>query len=597
MAVTTKTWTGSDTERFTYTDWNRITSNAKSIASAIAFTAPSFSTAYQYSQFDYTEANKLEELLAGMGELLGVEVGPFSRWTVGRAITYVDINRWETACEALDSNASDGRVTLKITATDQTDCEWSIASSDGAIVASGSSMESVMYFRLSPDTYTLTRSLYGDTATNTYTLSTSNLSASLLFCEITVTCDREILAMQYNGSVVSGVSGTTATFSVLRGSSSRLISASVYNESPAYDGVVSDLLYTYAATATVTPSVSSRAISITSSLYGNVVTISRSGKLTIPVSGKFGLFLIGGGAGGSGFGHGGCGGEMVYVQSVQISAGEYDLTMGKGGEFNGGGGDTTFGDMYTAQGGGVINGFWSVDTGHGSGGGGVCNSYYELEEDEDAYRYRNGLDGSFGGGGGAAGGSSSWHTKNKGGTGGTYGGAGGIGGTYVNSTSSLNTDAAAGSSGSVISDPILNGADVSGGSVASVARMGGGGGGGGCGAPGGAGGPGYTQPGGGGGGGGVAGGAGGAGGAGCEDDGDIYAKGGLGYGAGGGGAYGWNGPGYYPQIGGAGGGGGGLGTVKLAQDTQEYVKESAIRYGYPGGAGAPGAIRIRYLGD
>lgn len=603
MAVTTKTWTGSDTERFTYTDMNRIISNAKSIATAIGYTAPSFSTVYRYSQFDYTEATKLEDLLSSMAEVLDVGVGPFPQWTVGRNITYLDINRWETACASLDAKASsDGKYTLKISSKDITDADWTLTGTSGNVVASGSSWPATLYLRVPADTYTLVIGAYGDTKTTSISL-TANKALSMTHCTVTVTCGVPMQGLQYNGYDVAGVDGDTiSVFNVLVASGSRLISASIENDSPSYSGVSNSLLWTYVTQATVVPSSSSVSASLASEKYGNVITIDSSGDLVLPLSGTYGLFLIGGGAGGSMYGYGGSSGMMVYEPSISLSAGKYSISIGAGGAFNESGGDTSFGSILTAGGAQKLETVASsiIDTVHGGAGGGACLASLTLGGTSAC---NHGMPGGFAGGGGGAGDTSSvsGDVSGAGGAGGDYGGKGGTGGRYWGSTSTSNTSATKGTVGKVVSDPLINGADASGGAVSSEKPIGGGGGGGGgCGAPGGIGGDGQSVAvaGGGGGGGGVAGGAGGAGGSGYGSGEGTFAKGGLGYGAGGGGASDWkrtsNSETYI--LGGAGGGAGGLGTVKLAGDTVENSTTIGLWTGHPGGAGAPGAIRIRYLG-
>ena len=599
MAVTTKTWTGSDTERFTYTDMNRIISNAKSIATAIGYTAPSFSTVYRYSQFDYTEATKLEGLLSVMAEVLDVEVGPFPQWTVGRNITYIDINRWETACEVLDAKASsDGKYTYIVNSISTPDATWTLANSSGSVMSEGSGLSEIMAFRLSPGTYSLTINLYDDEVTDGFTLS-ANRSVDVPICKLTVNSPVDMVSLQYNGRGVSDIEGTSKTFPVIKLTESRLIKASVVNDSPRYSGVSSEYLWIYNTESTVVPKSSNITVALSSTKYGNVITLDTSGFLDIPISGNFGLLLIGGGAGGSVYGVGGNGGCVTYIQSKTLAAGNFEVIIGDGGAFNKAGGQTRFGTITADGASEVIN---ESATG-GSGGGGCPHKSYTDTSIDGGTLVCRGMPGSFGGGGGAGSAKSANTSASEvlGGAGGTYGGDGGAGGRYA-SSGGTSTSATAGSDGTILSDPLLNGADASGGSVGDKPYFDGGGGGGGCGAPGGSGGHGAnmttTASAGGGGGGGIAGGRGGRGGYAQDLDGGPargLAEGGLGYGAGGGGAYG-----YYIRdetyiFGPAGGGGGGLGTVKLAQDTQPYI-DGSNAYGYPGGAGAPGAIRIRYLG-
>lgn len=52
MAITVKTWTGAESERFTHADMNRICSNANTLATAVYTDTVSYPTATRSSQLD-----------------------------------------------------------------------------------------------------------------------------------------------------------------------------------------------------------------------------------------------------------------------------------------------------------------------------------------------------------------------------------------------------------------------------------------------------------------------------------------------------------------------------------------------------------------
>lgn len=139
-------------------------------------------------------------------------------------------------------------------------------------------------------------------------------------------------------------------------------------------------------------------------LTSHTQVFTESGTWTVP-SGvtAINVLVMGGGSGGrngDGYGQtgatsntlaggGGAGGEMA-LKSFTVSPGtSYVVTIGKGGAAESAGGATSFGNLLSANGGGVAQYFVSGGNG-GSGGGGV-STYVS-----------NGGNGTYGGGGGSA---------------------------------------------------------------------------------------------------------------------------------------------------------------------------------------------------
>lgn len=449
---------------------------------------------------------------------------------------------------------------------------------------SGTSWTKNMSFSLEDyDSYTLTLTIFGDTISHDFVVNSDmTIDLSSYFCAVTVTnpTGLSVSSPQYNGYSVS----FPGTFYVLRTSSSRTIKATCASK---YSGESTVALATF-SNKTITPSSGSVSVELTA--VGAVVTITSAGTLTIPVSAKYHILLIGGGAGGgrgdanssmSAPADGGNSGQVIDEPSYSVGMGSYKIVIGAGGagatpdSSSTAGGATSFGTLLSASGG-------SPNSGGGAGGGGG-----------GGYRGSNkGIAGLYSGGGGCGGGSRADPSK-VGGAGGPYGGSGG-----GRSASNRYEPVAGGNGTAVSSGSIYYGDSASspatGGSAGagtSSSACGGSGGGGGRGANGGKGGD-YGS---GGGGGGIAGGNGGDGGSNGSRTTAVVGKGGTGYGAGGGGgSCGYSGS---STTFGGGGGAGGLGTTKVAGDgTNTFAWNSSGSYYYStGGDGAPGAIRIQWV--
>ncbi len=86
------------------------------------------------------------------------------------------------------------------------------------------------------------------------------------------------------------------------------------------------------------------------------------------------LIVAGGGGGGSFAGGGGGAGGLIYLSNINIQTGTYSINVGKGGAPATNGGNSTFGSLYTAIGGGSGASMDGSPSSGGSGGGGNRNS-------------------------------------------------------------------------------------------------------------------------------------------------------------------------------------------------------------------------------
>lgn len=96
-AMDWRIWDGDDSERFRYTDMARIQSNLTTMAGLISgMTIPSFTAPTRSDAFDYTVAQNIETAIGLLVEALGMTVEIQTNWSVLRAITYRDFERWES---------------------------------------------------------------------------------------------------------------------------------------------------------------------------------------------------------------------------------------------------------------------------------------------------------------------------------------------------------------------------------------------------------------------------------------------------------------------------------------------------------------------
>ena len=552
MTITIKTWTGSPSERFTHADMNRVTANANTVASLLGYRQETFAQVSRSSQLDLDEVNRLERMLQGMSDLLGLGLTMVTSWTPGRSVSAVDFNRWEQACSAIESGVSDGKVTLRITTGVDTvmPLDWTLSDSSG-VVASGSSWTGDLHFRLPPGMYTFRATGFGESLKST-AQATSDivLNISSLVSMVTISCSMPMSSITI-GDTTLEASGQEVSVGMVRSSTEHTITAQVVNDSPIYSGVASGLLWDYRTESTFTPSSASVQVQLTPVREGVPLIVPKDGTLVIPQLARFHLTAIGGGLSGDPSyyggserysGKGGRGGGISMLPDVTLSDRIF-ITIGAGQASGVPAGDTSVEDPS-----GTV--LMTAKAGEGAGGGGAY-----FWDTTGAYAVKPTSGGPYTGGGGAG------YRGTSAGAGGSGGGAGGIAGS-----SAYN-----GKDGTIIDGQGYGG----------VSAYNSGGGGGGYGADGG-----DCGNFGGGGGGGAFGGTGGAGGTSSSD---AAGHAGLGYGAGGGG-------GGQSTLSG-GGGGGGLGTVQIATDGSSDRVQNGSVYITRGGDGASGAVRICYIGD
>lgn len=556
MTITTKNWEGSEGERFTFEDMNRITSNANTVASSLGFRQEVFTQVTRSSQVDYREINRLENMLQEMSDLLGLGLTMETTWGPGRSISAVDFNRWEQACSAIESGMSDGKSTLRVTTGSESMMllDWVLSDSSG-VIASGSSWEGDLHFRLSSETYTFKATGFGDSfSAETQVASNVILDISPMISVVTMSCTMPMSSITIDGTA-RGASGSEVSVGMVRSSTVHTVTAQVVNDSPIYSGVAIGPLWDYKTESTFSPSSASVSVQLTPERRGVPLIVPRDGILVIPKLARFHLTAIGGGMAGGGSrytstslvtGEGGRGGGVEMLQevflsdsiSISIGAGQIFQTIGS----------TAAGDTVVKDSSGNL--LMTAKAGQGAGGGG-----YLVREDGEYWEGYPTDGGPYTGGGGA-------------GYRGSYAGKGGVGGGDGGTAGSGYSN---GKDGTVIDGQGYGGKSV----------FNGGGGGGGYGADGG-----DCVNRSGGGGGGVFGGRGGDSGRSTSNAGG---RAGLGYGAGGGGG------GQLTSSG--GGGGGGLGTVKVATDGSGERIQSGDVYYTNGGDGGSGAVRIVYVGD
>ena len=99
-AQTWKIWSGTQIERFTYSDMARIEGNIDAliaIASAVNPMQPrTWEAVTRASQFSYIEAQKIENALGELASALGVSVTMATDWSAGRTVSWIDFERWES---------------------------------------------------------------------------------------------------------------------------------------------------------------------------------------------------------------------------------------------------------------------------------------------------------------------------------------------------------------------------------------------------------------------------------------------------------------------------------------------------------------------
>lgn len=94
--IMSRIWDGDPGEYFTYMDMRRVEYNANIVAREAGVQQVSFVETQHDDQFDYTEAQKLENLILATANAIGVSVSIESAWGMNRTISYVDFERWES---------------------------------------------------------------------------------------------------------------------------------------------------------------------------------------------------------------------------------------------------------------------------------------------------------------------------------------------------------------------------------------------------------------------------------------------------------------------------------------------------------------------
>lgn len=89
-------WDGDPDERFTFMDMRRVCYNANILARELGVPQVDFHETRHEDQFDYTEAQRLEDLHRSIGEASGLSLPIEPSWGVGRGLSFADFERWES---------------------------------------------------------------------------------------------------------------------------------------------------------------------------------------------------------------------------------------------------------------------------------------------------------------------------------------------------------------------------------------------------------------------------------------------------------------------------------------------------------------------
>lgn len=92
-----KIWDGDSNEYFTYLDMNRVEYNANILAREAGVAEVTFDTVTRASQFDFSQAQLLEDLIADTAEAVGVTVSMETAWSYNRTVSFADFERWESS--------------------------------------------------------------------------------------------------------------------------------------------------------------------------------------------------------------------------------------------------------------------------------------------------------------------------------------------------------------------------------------------------------------------------------------------------------------------------------------------------------------------
>lgn len=94
--LTMKIWDGDGRERFTHKDMNRVFYNINTLSRACGVDGADFPTVREADQFDYNHAQAIEDIIGECADKLGLSLAVESVWGVGRSLSFVDFDRWES---------------------------------------------------------------------------------------------------------------------------------------------------------------------------------------------------------------------------------------------------------------------------------------------------------------------------------------------------------------------------------------------------------------------------------------------------------------------------------------------------------------------
>ena len=94
--IMSRIWDGDEAEFFTHIDMRRVEYNANIVAREAGVPQVSFVETAHDDQFDYSEAQKLENLIKAVADAIGVSITIEASWGMNRTVSYVDFERWES---------------------------------------------------------------------------------------------------------------------------------------------------------------------------------------------------------------------------------------------------------------------------------------------------------------------------------------------------------------------------------------------------------------------------------------------------------------------------------------------------------------------
>lgn len=277
--LTIKSWTGSSGEYFTYSDMNRVESNINAIATAViaeqtsskngkaSVSTVSYVTTTRSSQFRYDEAQKLENQIQTVADVVGASYSKEASWSYNRTVSYVDYNRWEQGISAIrTAMASYWPVgTLSVSVTDAYGTAYSgrtvmVLSGSTVVATLTTSSSGAATCKLNNGTYTVkidTPSGYASVSSKSVTITGNSTStvAFALIMQVNITfagyqLNKMTYTIKSGTTTVSSGSGTWAssrTFT-LKAKTSYTLTITAYGDSQSYTFTTG----TSAATHTIT---------------------------------------------------------------------------------------------------------------------------------------------------------------------------------------------------------------------------------------------------------------------------------------------------------------------------------------------------------